>query len=239
MADDVLEIDYQLTTEDGTCHHFKVELDARTVAQTHAVPDHLPDWVALPTEQCAGCPLRVEEHPYCPAARSLATLLPGAETLISFDTVDAVVRIGDRRISATVPMQSAMSSLVGLCMATSGCPSLAFLKPMARFHVPFATMQETVFRATSSYLLGQYFRKTRTDDVEITLDGLDDAYRRLHLVNVGMARRLRHIAQGDANLNAIVKLDLFTHEMPFAIREELNELAPYFDAYWKCENSDD
>ena len=228
-----MEIVYLLHGVDGRTHRFEVRLDPHTLEQTQAPPAALPSWVALDTEQCAGCPLRVEEVPQCPAARSLATLLPEAGQLVSFTDVDAEVHGAGRVVRATIPIQNAMSSLIGLCMATSGCPHLAFLKPMARFHVPFASMEETVFRATSSYLLGQYFRHMRTGEEDFTLTGLEAAYRRLHQVNVGIARRLRHVSEGDANLNATVKLDMFTHELPYVIGEELAGLAPCFQDYWQ------
>lgn len=52
-------------------------------------------------------------------------------------------------------------------------------------------------------------------------------------MNVGIARRLRHVSEGDANLNALVLLDLLAQQMPTAIGERLNEIeyvfAPYFD----------
>ena len=37
-------------------------------------------------------------------------------------------------------------------MALSGCPVLEQLKPMARFHLPFASVEETIYRAASMYL---------------------------------------------------------------------------------------
>jgi hypothetical protein len=233
VSEDVLEIVYLLHCDDGKTHRFVVSLDAHTLEQIQPTPATLPSWVALETEQCRGCPLRAEKTAQCPAARSLATLLPEANHLVSFTEVDAEVHVAGRVVHATIPMQNAMSSLIGLCMATSGCPNLAFLKPMARFHVPFATMEETIFRATSSYLLGQYFRKMRTGEEDFSLTGLEAAYKRLHQVNVGMASRLRHVSEGDANLNAIVKLDMFTHELPYVIGDELASLAPCFQDYWQ------
>ena len=61
-------------------------------------------------------------------------------------------------------------------MATGGCPALAKLRPMARFHLPFATREETLFRSASAYLLGQYFLKERGEPHELGLEGLGALY---------------------------------------------------------------
>ena len=232
MADAPLEIAYSLQAEDGKRHTFQVRLHPTTLEQVDVEVEGHPDWVNLEVDQCASCPLRAETSPQCPAARSLAALLPEAQSLMSFTRVEAEVRMAGKVVRASTSMQQALSSLVGLCMATSGCPNLAFLKPMARFHVPFASLEETVFRATSSYLLGQYFRQLHTGTGDRGLEGLEEAYRRVHQVNMGIAHRLRRVAEGDANLNAIVRLDMFTHELPYHIGEKLAELAPYFRDYW-------
>ena len=52
---------------------------------------------------------------------------------------------------------SVVFSLIGIYMVTSGCPIMDKLRPMARFHLPFASTEETIYRAISTYLLGQYF----------------------------------------------------------------------------------
>ena len=40
-------------------------------------------------------------------------------------------------------------------MATAGCPWTDRLRPMARFHLPFANEAETVYRSVSMYLLSR------------------------------------------------------------------------------------
>lgn len=56
-------------------------------------------------------------------------------------------------------MQIGLYSLLGLVMATSGCPHLDFLRPLALHPLPFSSIHETVFRVSSSYLTEQYFRE--------------------------------------------------------------------------------
>ena len=40
------------------------------------------------------------------------------------------------------------------------------LKPMVRFHLPFATVEETVFRSVSTYLLSQYLAEIAEENEE-------------------------------------------------------------------------
>jgi hypothetical protein len=83
---------------------------------------------------------------------------------------------------------------------------------MARFHLPLASTEETVYRATSMFLLAQYF-----------------AYR----VNRAMAERLRSASEQDAAVNAIVILDLLAKALPDAILDSLTEVRHLFSSYLK------
>jgi len=70
--------------------------------------------------------------------------------------VNASVTGPNRAYMHETPLHVALSSLIGLYMATGGCPVMERLKPMARFHLPFADEEETMFRAMSAYLLDHY-----------------------------------------------------------------------------------
>jgi hypothetical protein len=122
-------------------------------------------------------------------------------------------------------------------MATSGCPILANFKPMARFHLPFATVQETIFRAAGAYFLAQYYRKQHGEPAGLDLTGLREIYRLTHEVNHGLSHRLRSISGGDANLNALVILDMYTQHLPWSIDANLSDMehmfAPYLPAAGK------
>ena len=48
-----------------------------------------------------------------------------------------------------------MSSVLGLIMATAGCPWTDRFRPMARFHLPFASEAETVYRSVCMFLLAR------------------------------------------------------------------------------------
>ena len=220
-------------THNGHVRVYDVELDANTLAHRFTPPATPQAWTKLEFEQCKGCPLNAAEHPHCPLALSLEHLVKSCGPLLSFEELEARVDTPDRTIIKRTTAQKALSSLLGLQMATSGCPNMQFLRPMARFHTAFASRQETMYRSASTYLLGQYFLWHQGKRADLDLAGLERAYSKIHAVNVGIARRMRSIAQGDANLNALVLLDLFAQQMPSAISERLNEIEYLFASYFE------
>ena len=131
-------------------------------------------------------------------------------------------------MTADTSAQRVLSSLLGLILALSDCPVTAFLKPMARFHLPFASEEETLFRSVSAYLLRQYFQRLRGAPVDLDLSGLAARYRALEVVNQSLAERLRAASSRDATINAITLLDIFTKVLPVSIDRSLAQLEHLF-----------
>jgi hypothetical protein len=140
----------------------------------------------------------------------------------------------ERTYSAPRTLQKGLSSLVGLLMATCGCPRTRFLMPMARFHLPFSTDEETLYRASTMYLLAQFFRAKQGMVPDLELEGLSDLYRQLQTVNDAMSERLREGARRETASHAIVSLDLFSHTLPFDIRSSLSRLRHLYDGYFSA-----
>ena len=115
-------------------------------------------------------------------------------------------------------------------MATSGCPAMNFLKPMARYHLPFATREETIVRSVSMYLLRQYFEHKKGRTPALELSQLDDKYSMIGNVNKGIVNRINSILKGgDANQNAMVILDSIGKMLSFAIDESLEDYEYLFE----------
>lgn len=184
-------------------------------------------WVELNFKKCAHCPLAAETHPLCPFARALGGFIHGFDSFYSYERAVVEVVTGQRTVVAERPLQDAMASILGLIGATSGCPHLAFLRPMARFHLPFASEQETLVRVFSLHLLGNYLRSDGEGAVGV--GGLEALYREVVQVNLGMAERIRAAFAKDAVVNAIIILDTFAQAVPFVVRDALQELQPLFD----------
>jgi hypothetical protein len=222
---------YRFTLADGTREVFDIELDARTMASTKPLPKRLPSWTKLNFRKCSHCPLSARTHPHCPLAARLVPVVHRFDGMLSHDEAYMEVTTKERTISAHTDIQRGIGSLIGLIIATSGCPHTSFLRPMARFHLPFASRDETVYRAVSMYLLAQYFRTSKGSDPDLTLTGLKELYRHLQTVNAAIVKRLHSITETDSMSNAIVVLDIFAKTMDIMIERSLQNIKPLFDAF--------
>ena len=227
----MISITYTFTLEDGSKEIFPLKLNTQTVELEGNEPTELPDWVALDFHQCSNCPLKSKDHPQCPLSVSLVDLVNRFEHIISYDRVHLSVELTDKTISQETSAQRGVSSLMGLLIATSGCPHTEFFKPMARFHFPLADPDETLSRSTSMYLLAQYFLKKAGKEFDLSLGGLSQIYKNIDLVNDHIADRLRHASKSDSTVNAIVLLDLFAKTIPMTIDESLDEIEHVFKAF--------
>jgi hypothetical protein len=202
-----------------------------------AVPDEaqteLPPWTELGFHQCANCPLPAAETKRCPMAVNLVPLVALFEKVRSYDDVTAQVESDERTVTKRTSVQKVLRSLMGLLSASSDCPRIEFLKPMAHYHLPFSSREETVYRVVSTYLLSQHFLRQRGDAADAGLEGLKAHYRELQQVNAGMAARLGAIRNpdGDSSVNALVLLDLFAQSLPDSIDADLEELLPAFEKF--------
>ena len=221
-------IRYRFDLPDGSQKFLDFSFDATDFRLSNAAPPAPPFWTDLKFNQCANCPLDAAEHPHCPAALQMASAIEPLKALVSFDTVGVTVTQAERTIFAETTAQQAMSSVLGLIMATAGCPWTDRFRPMARFHLPFATEAETVYRCISMFLLARELKGTSQPDGFAALRSL---YENLHVVNRDMSRRLGAATRTDPARNAMALLDAYTTLLPAALESSLEELKPLFDAW--------
>jgi hypothetical protein len=145
--------------------------------------------------------------------------------------VDVEVETCERKILQSTTAQRALGSLMGLIMAVSGCPHMAFFKPMARFHLPLATAEETIYRASSLYLLSQYCTRTAGGGNDFGLAGLKSIYENIHHVNMAVAKRIRGATQADSSINAVIILDMFTKSVTYDIDDQMASIRNLFGGY--------
>ena len=222
---------YHFKFPDG--HAESLRVDATTASDPQAKP---PPWTALSFQQCSNCPLSPEQTPHCPMALRMVPLVDLFGKVRSYEEVTAEVESQERTVSKRTTVQRVLRSIMGLLSATSGCPHVAFLRPMAHFHLPFSSAEETVYRVASTYLLAQYFRRQQGQPADPGLEGLKAHYHALQQVNASMAKRLTEISahdaerNGDSHVNALVLLDVFAQSLPDSIDAQLEELRPAFQA---------
>lgn len=219
---------YTFHLADGRVERIALAFDADTFLLRTEGTEAAEDWTALGFNTCADCPLPADRHPLCPFANALAGFVHRFDAFYSYERAVVEVATAQRTVVAERPLQDAMASLIGLIGATSGCPRLAFFRPMARFHLPFASEQETLVRAFSLHLLAEYLAKGGAGAETVSLDDLEENYRAVAAVNQGMARRVRAAFPKDAVVNAIIILDTFAQAVPFVVHQALEELRPLF-----------
>lgn len=218
-----LRITYTLTGSGQPPRVFTLLLDPHTLLAQRPPTTPAPIWTQLAVQQCPSCPLRPDTAPHCPAALSLTEIIAQLGQRTSHDVVTARVETPERVFEKQLSLQQAAGSLIGVLLATSGCPILGKLRPMVRQHLPFASLEETKYRVLSMYLLAQYMRTVRGRAPDWQLTGLKEIYEAVQLVNEHLAKRLRDVTAGDAPLNALVILDTFAQVVPFSIDQRLLE----------------
>jgi hypothetical protein len=236
---EVLEFKYCFTLPDGSEEIWNVQLDKIKMTLIGDSSKDLPSWTKLDYHQCPNCPLVLDTHSHCPLSVSLVELVTRFERVLSYDIIQLKVITEERAIFQETTAQKGISSLMGLLMATSGCPITAFFRPMARFHLPLASDEETIYRATSMYLLAQYFIKKDNGTADFNMHGLKKHYENIDIVNSNIALRLRSVAKADSMINALVLLDMYAKGLSaFSIDDSLEEVrylfAPYFSAREEC-----
>jgi len=223
-----LSIQYLFTLPDGTVRTFDVRLDIDTLCLIRAPESSVPSWTQLDFHQCPNCTLSPQAHPHCPLATSLVDIVEVFESLVSYDEVQVDVTTAEKTTRVTTSVQQGVGSLMGLVVATSGCPHTVYFRPMARFHAPFSDEVETLYRAASMYLLAQYFIKQEGKPAGLELKGLSEIYKKVQVVNRAVAERIREASKTDATLNALVQLDMFAQVLPDAVEESLAEIRYLF-----------
>lgn len=222
------DVHYRFRFEDGSTWECDVAAKDGGQALTAA---SLPDWTRLGFHQCSHCPLSTEEHRHCPYAVALVEPARVTATRVSHEPVRVTVTSRSRTITANTTLQRAMGSLLGLVGPFSGCPVTRVLRPMARFHLPLSSPDETLFRTFGTYLLGQYLRQRRGLEADWTMASLSELYGDLRRLNHGMSSRLRAAQEEDAGVNSFVLLDLLAADVSYALEEYEGELDDSFREY--------
>jgi len=222
-------ITYRLDLGDGEIVEFDIDTER---GLTDGNGCETPEWTKLSFFRCEHCREK-DDAETCRLALSLVRVVDRFQAIISHDRIGLEVITPERRICQETTAQRAMSSLMGLLIATSGCPHTDFLRPMARFHLPLASEQETVYRAVSCYMLAQYFRHQERLEVDMEFAGLNRLYQNLQIVNMSVVKRLRKASQTDSSVNALILLDLYAKAMPFSLADSLEEFQHLFSAYLK------
>jgi len=165
-------------------------------------------------------------------AVNLVEVIEGFKDAFSYEPAHIEITTAERTYRRCAPLQDGLSALVGLYMVTSGCPALDKLRPLVYTHLPFATQEETTYRAITMYLLAQFFRQKRGLEPDWSLAGLARLYEEVSTVNRCFHQRILAVHVADAGLNALFRLDCyaqFTNRL--LLRKHLGEIERLFRPY--------
>jgi hypothetical protein len=225
---------YTFTFRSGAEQKLDIELDPTTLELKQSYPEQKPEWTKLKFSQCENCPLG-DDVEYCPVALNLSNVVETFKTYNSFEPVQVTVETKERTYQKDTTLQKSLSSVIGLYMVTSNCPIMDKLRPMAQFHLPFATSIETFYRSVSMYLTAQFFLMREGKQPDWDLKKLVELYKAISTVNKGMAGRLRQASEKDANVNAVVILHSLGDGVPYFVEGGLAEVEHLFWVYTKEE----
>lgn len=219
-------IEYIFKMDDDDKHTFKVDLER---SLDESLDDtKVPQWTKLDFHQCGNCTLDGEECPYCPTALDVEEIVLRFKDIISYKKSNVIVRTPQRWYFKRCDVQSGLSSLLGLVMATSACPILSQLRGLAYYHLPFASEAETLFRVVGAHLLKQYYVHRIGGIPDIELVELSRLYGQLQKLNESFVGRIRAASELDANVNAILKLFTMSELISFSLEEKLESLKTQF-----------
>lgn len=213
-----MNVNYNFKFEGGRTVEFKV------TDQPEPVKGSLPAWTRLEHCQCSNCPLKAADSPHCPAAVGILPVVNEFQAEDAYQKVDVSVTDDRRSYAKSTALEEALRSLLGLKMATSGCPVLSELKPMAVHHLPFASSDEFIMRSVSHYLLQQYFAKRNHEEPDWELKGLVERNQRLQLVNQALWQRIHSVCRGDSNLKALLNFFSMASSVSFSLESQLRKL---------------
>ncbi|MBU1105988.1 MAG: hypothetical protein KKB51_04910 [Candidatus Riflebacteria bacterium] len=212
-------IEYAFELDDGKKIGFKVLLN-RT-QEFAKEPGLYPSWTLLSFKKCTNCPLSENDHLYCPAAIDIKNVISEFAEISSIKEMNVAVQIRDRTIRKRCDAQTGLNSLVGLLMATSACPILFRLNSQAKFHLPFASFNETLYRTVGDYLIKQYLTKKEGGIPDFELIGLEALYKDLALLNSCFIERIKAVAKLDSSLNVIANLSSLSTIVHMSIGDQL------------------
>ncbi len=223
-----IKIAYDIELESGENKHFEIELSSPgsfCMTKPEGTP---PDWAKLDNHKCSVCPLNSEETPYCPVATNLAPYIEEYKDKKSYVDCNVKVTVEQRTYIKKTSLQDGLYSFFGIIFATSGCPILDFLRPMARFHLPFSDIEETMVRSLGFYMLKQYFKKKNGQDVDFELKSFETAYQNIIRVNKDFVERIWPVGTGDAESNSIIALDGFAQLLKMQLEDGLPDIEELF-----------
>jgi len=221
-----MKIKYKFSFQDGKELNYSVDFE-RDAVPNELIASTSEDWTRLEYCKCINCPLGDDES-YCPAAVDIQSIVTGFRSLPAYQKAKVDVITPERSFSKTTSLEEGVRSLMGLVFATSSCPVLSELRPMAETHLPFATAEEFIVKSVSTYLIQQYFYFQSGKKPDWEMDGLVERNKRLQLVNQSLWQRIHTVCEGDSNLKVLLSFFSMSSSVSFSLEGQMSKLKEIF-----------
>ncbi len=226
---DQMYIEYTFTLDEGKVLQYKIDFD-RPRAEILDNADY-PEWTRLEFQKCGNCPLKSKEYSHCPVAIDAKEIILGFKEILSCSTTDVQVITPERNYFKRCDAQTGLRALIGFVMATSACPILSRMRGMAHYHLPFASIDEIVFRVTTSYLLTQLYLYKDGQQPDWDLTGLKQHYEDMQTLNYDFLQRIRVATEADTNLDVLATLFSISSLLSMNLEQHLEKLKPLFSEW--------
>jgi hypothetical protein len=217
----VFTLDFLFQFKNGKEKRINIRIDEETlnlIRPQHKVP---PKWAEIEDFLCPHCPIDKSKYKYCPLAVNLNDVISDFTEFRSYEEVDITIQTKERTYYKNTSMQSGLGSLLGIVMVANDCPVLGKLKPMMKYHLPFATLEETDYRILSMYMLAQFVILKKGGEPDWEMENLKDLYEDIKILNQNVSKQLSKIESKDAIVNAVVILNNFAEHLTFLLGKNM------------------
>ncbi len=219
-------ITYRFLFESGEEKVFDLKIDSITLTLLNDFGEEPPEWTRVEHIRCEAC---TTGETYCRLAKTIGSFIKQFDKIPSFEKVKVSVETEQRTYYKETSLQAGVGGIFGILMTTSGCPVLGRLKPMVRYHLPFADIEETEYRVFSMYMLAQYFRMKKGLKPDMEMVELRATYEEIIRINQRIANAIADLEKMDASINAVVALNNFADSVTFTLDEKLEDIERLFE----------
>ncbi len=221
----VLKYVYTFIFNDGREKKFEILLDRNTLNIISTKNIEIAEWAKRENFSCSNELCNKMFDQYCPIAVNIDNIIKFFSDINSYESVKIYAEVDERTYYKETSIQKGVSSLIGIIMPASGCPVLSKLKPLIKFHLPFASIEETEFRVISMYLFAQYLIMQKGGIPDWEMNKLRKVYEEILKINRALSEKVANLENKDASINAIVALDNFAQFITSSL--EYKDLSEY------------
>jgi len=227
-----LNFTYRFLFKNGEEKKFSIFIDQTNLNNIKPDGIEYPEWTLMKNFRCPHCPLPEATNLYCPVAINLVEVINFFSDALSYEQVEIMIETSARNYIKKTSLQDGVSAMIGVLMVTSGCPVMGKLKPMVRFHLPFATLEETEYRVLSMYLLAQFFLWKKGNEPDWDMNNLINIYEDIKVLNLNVCKQIADLETKDTSINSVVVLNNFADYVSFSIDQKmLDEVEILFKDY--------